>query len=399
MRTQMRTASAIVATLTSVAAFGADWEFNPRVEAGYLYDDNFRLTSPGTEITVQGPLADAQLELRALTPKTEFSFTPRVRATYFPDEQDLDSVDYFGLLDWRYEGQRIDARIRGEYAEQDIVNSEQPDAELPGGVGLGDPDLGDSGRVLVPNRRTREAVRPIMTWEMSQKRALEFGANFVNVTFDQQFPGAQVDYRSGDVTAGLLTRFSEISSLMVRFRGARYDINTFGVGDSDSYGAEVEWKRRTAAEVETFVRAGVQEVKFDTGTSETPWVAAAGVEMPIGRNQLFADLVRSVGPSSAGIVVARDQVRVRWTRDITPRLALLLGLRGSHDEDIRELSAYRPRSYATGDVGMRWHWQEEFSLRASYEYTWQKFDDALTDPATSSGISITVLYQPLQRRR
>jgi len=128
-------------------------------------------------------------------------------------------------------------------------------------------------------------------------------------------------------------------------------------------------------------------------------VAAAGVEMPIGRNQLFADLVRSVGPSSAGIVVARDQVRVRWTRDITPRLALLLGLRGSHDEDIRELSAYRPRSYATGDVGMRWHWQEEFSLRASYEYTWQKFDDALTDPATSSGISITVLYQPLQRRR
>jgi hypothetical protein len=85
--------------------------------------------------------------------------------------------------------------------------------------------------------------------------------------------------------------------------------------------------------------------------------------------------------------VARDQVRVRWTRDITPRLAFLLGLRGSHDEDIREFSAFRPRSYATGDIGMQWHWEEEFSLRASYEYTWQKFDDALVDPATSSGAS------------
>ena len=117
MQTRTRTATAIVAALTSVAAFGADWEFNPRVEAGYIFDDNYRLASPGLEIEVQGPLADAQLELRALTPKGEFSFTPRVRATYFPDEQDLDSVDYFGVLDWRYGGQRFDSRIRAEYAE------------------------------------------------------------------------------------------------------------------------------------------------------------------------------------------------------------------------------------------------------------------------------------------
>src|SRR5688572_33351858 len=107
MQTRMRTATAIIAALTSVVAVGADWEFNPRVEAGYLYDDNYRLTSPGTETSVQGPLADAQLEFRSRTPTNDFSFTPRVRATYFSDEQELDYVDYFGLLDWRYEGQTI----------------------------------------------------------------------------------------------------------------------------------------------------------------------------------------------------------------------------------------------------------------------------------------------------
>ena len=32
---------------------------------------------PATEIDVQGPLADAQLELRARTQQSEFSFTPR----------------------------------------------------------------------------------------------------------------------------------------------------------------------------------------------------------------------------------------------------------------------------------------------------------------------------------
>ena len=42
-----------------MVALGADWELNPRVEAGYLFDDNYRLTAPGSEIEVQGPLLDA----------------------------------------------------------------------------------------------------------------------------------------------------------------------------------------------------------------------------------------------------------------------------------------------------------------------------------------------------
>ena len=41
------------------------------------------------------------------------------------------------------------------------------------------------------------------TYELSQRRSLEFGANFTDVSFDQQIPGAQVDYRNGDLTAGL----------------------------------------------------------------------------------------------------------------------------------------------------------------------------------------------------
>ena len=121
--------------------------------------------------------------------------------------------------------------------------------------------------------------------------------------------------------------------------------------------------------------------------------------MPFGRNTLFADLVRGVGPSSAGIIITRDQLRLSWQRDFTPRLAFLLGVRGSHDESFVEDGLYRPRSYATGDVGLQWRWREEFSLGVTYEYTWQEFDDQLADASTSTGARITVTYQPLQRRR
>jgi hypothetical protein len=382
------------------AVSAADWELNPRVEAGYLFDDNYRLAQPGNEIEVQGPLADASLEMRARNPAGEFSFTPRVRATYFPDETELDTVDYFANLYWLHQAQRLRTELRGEFSHQDIVNSEQPDAEVPdGGTDLGEADFGDAGRVFVDNRRTRGSIRPSMEYELSSRRSLEFGANVTAVTFDREIPGAQVDYNNADLTAGLITRVSPVSSFTARVRGARFDIDT--AGDSDSYGVELQWDTRSASERRTFLRAGAQRVDFADGDSATAWLAGAGVTMPIGRNQLFFDLSRSVGPSSAGNVITRDQLRMRWSRDLTPRLALLAGVRGTHDEDVDEDSAFQPRSYATGDIGLQWRWEEEFSLRVAYDYTWQKFDDTLLDreAAKSSGAMVSVLYQPLQRRR
>jgi hypothetical protein len=386
--------AAVAAALCGATAQGAEWELNPKVEAGYLYDDNYRLTTPGTEIDVQGPMVDAELELRTLTQTGEFSFTPRVRATYFPDATELDSVDYFGTLNWERRGQRATTRIAGDISVQDIVNSEQPDAELGGD--LGEPDFGDGGRVLIDNRRTRASLRPSMSFELSPRRELQFGVGYTDVSFDEEISAAQVGYNAADFSAGLVTRLNERSSLIGRVRAARYDIDTLEV--TNSYGGELEWSTRTAAETRSYLRAGAQNVELQSGDSEVAWIAGAGVSKIMGRNEVFADLSRSVGPSSAGLIVARDQLRLSLIRAMTPRLSLVAGLRGIHDDDVDSDSAFQARSYATGDVGLQWRWQEEFSLRFAYDYTWQEFRNDVAD-ATSSGAMISVLYQPLQRRR
>ena len=395
-----------VAVPSSLAgsAIAAPWEFNPRVEAGYLYDDNYRLTAPGGEIDVSGPLVDAELELRSITQTGEFSFTPRVRATYFPDAKELDAVDYFADLNWEHRGQRVYTRLRGEYARQDIVNSEQPTVDLGGD--LGEPDTGDAGRVLAENRRTRWFVRPDLNVELSQRRELQFGLGYTDVVFDENINDAQVDFSVADVAIGLLSRINERDSFTVRLRGASYEI---GERDpSEGYGAELQWDRRTAADTRWYVRAGAQEVElvlvdvggFELTDKQTAWLAGAGVNFMLGRDEMFIDLTHNVGPSSAGTVVSRDQLRFRWTRALTPRLSLLAGLRATHDQDLDDsaFSTFTERSYAIGDVGLQWFWQEEFSLRVAYDYTWQKFrGDA--DPAKSSGALLSFVYQPLQRRR
>jgi hypothetical protein len=393
-RAAKRTCATLSAAAFSMAAAGADWQFTPSVEAGYLYDDNFRLSAPGAEIDVQGALLDARLEMINVMPASEFSFTPRVRATYFPDQRDVDTTDYFGTFNWEHRGQRLTSGVQADFAQQDVVNSEQPDAEVDSG--LGTPVLGDSGRVLVRNRRTRASVAPSLDFELSARRALQFQASYTDVSFDREIDLAQVSYNSADLTAGLVSRITELSSLTTRLRGARYDIDTQGV--SNSYGAELQWDTRNAADTRKFLRVGAQNVELTNGGSETAWLAGAGVSFNLGRNELFADLARSVGPSAAGVVVARDQLRLRWTRAMTPRLSVLAGLRGTHDDDVNRESDFEARTYATGDVGLQWRWQEEFSLRLAYDYTWQEFEDATFD-ATSNGATITFLYQPLQRVR
>ena len=142
--------------------------FNPSVEAGYLYDDNYRLTTPGTEIEVQGPLARCGARVaRASRQPSEFSITPRVRATYFPDDYRARRRRLFrGRSTGSYQGQRVEhagaRRIRAAGHRQ------QRAARRRGAGGdLGEPDLGDSGRVLVAdNRRTRYALRPSMSFDV-----------------------------------------------------------------------------------------------------------------------------------------------------------------------------------------------------------------------------------------
>jgi len=384
----------LVAALASGTAGAAAWELNPTVEAGLLFDDNYRLTQPGTEIDVQGPVVDAALEMRTLTQTGEFSFTPRIRATYFPDETELDTVDYFATLDWQHRGQRAQTRIRGEFDQQDIVNSEQPDATTGGD--LGEPDMGDSGIAFVDNKRRLASLRPTVVFDVSQRHELQFGAGYTDVSFDRQVSDAQVDYSVADLVAGLSTRINETSSFITRLRGARYDISTQEA--TNGYGAEIEWNRRSVTDTQSYLRAGAQNVELQNGDSQVAWIAGIGVQKMMGRNELFADLSRNVGPSSAGTLITRNQLRVRWTRAITPRLSFVSGLRGTYDENVDESANFQPRRYATGDVGLQWFWQEEFSLRAAYDYTWQEFRDSGND-ATSSGAMLTVLYQPQQRRR
>lgn len=381
-----RTLLAVPVALAACTATAANWEVAPRVEAGYLYNDNYRLDQPGQEVEASGPEADAAVTFGTVDPRTNFEVTPRIRSTYFPDAKDEDSTDYYLTADFSDVTPRRHFDVPFVYTQETVARSELPD---PGeGGGLGQPVEGDSGRLVQRNRRNYYRIAPSLAYDISQRYRMQLDAHYLRADFDNQLPGAQEDFSQfgGGAAFGFLT--SPRSTLLLRALAFQYETTT----TTDAYGGEVEWNTQYSENSRAYVRLGAQQTSPERGASDTNLIAGAGGEWASQRNRLFVDLTRSVGPVSAGTVVERHQLRLRVDHDVSQRFVLRAGVRLSRDEEIKA-GSYPTRKYAVGELGFEWRWLREWSLVGSYNYRWQDYEDRPSN-ATANGFSIGIVYEP-----
>lgn len=378
----------LFATLAASTASAANWEVAPRVEAGYRYSDNYHLGQPGTEVDVSGGEADARVTFRTLDPRTQVEITPRVQATYFPDEPDDDSVD--GFLDASFVDVTPRRRIGvlGAFSHQDVVRSELPGGD-EGGGDLGEPVDGDSGRFVERNTRNYARIAPFVSYDVTQRQRVQFDAHYLQADFDKQLENAQQDYSEAAVSAGWGYLYSERSSVSLRAVASRYE-TTF---DTDAYGAFVQWDTNYSEQSRFYVRAGAQQTEPENGASDTNAIAGIGGQWNNQRNTLLVDLTRSVEPISAGTVVERYQLRMRIHHEVSPRVALMLGTRASRDEAIEEASTFPTRKYIAAEGGFEWRVARDFAVTATYGYRWQEYSDELSD-RSANGFLIGLVYEP-----
>lgn len=390
-------AFAVVLLLAMGDALAARWEWNPRVQAGYQYDDNYRLDLPGNEIEVSGVAADARLELRYTGPLTEVQFTPRIRSTYFPDQPTEDSNDYFLRMDLQHTRQKLRAALLASVGDETVVRSELPDTDFDSG--LGESGGADAGRVQILNRRQMLRVAPSLSYDLSERRSVELSARYVDVQFDEYLPGAQVGYYEAGATAGFSWAMSPRTRVTVRGVYSYYDPEDEST-EASGQGLQVEWTRNTSETTEMYLRAGAQRTDFEDATpsgsgSEVSFVAGFGVRRDFRQTSLFIDATHDVGPTASGYIVNREQLRLRVTHAFSPRFSGFVGVRGIHDEAVESDAAFETRSYAIGELGLEWRMTRQFSVAANYDYSWQEFQNDPAD-ARSQGGWLSFIYQ---RRR
>jgi hypothetical protein len=381
----------IIGALTLVAAGGAsaqNWEFTPRLELGYEFNDNYRLDFPGNEIEVSGALLDVRLPLALVGPVRKFEIAPRVRATYFPDETDEDSDDYYLSALFEQRTQRNVFGINGDWSREDVVRSELPSADIDDG--LGNPTTGDAGRVIFRNERDRLRVQPYWRYDVSQRNRAEAGGHYLDADYKDEFEGAQSDYTDAGVYAGWSWLLSQRSSVTLRGRASRYETSF----DADGYGVEGEWRSDLTETSEVYVRLGAQQTDVNLGDvdAETSVIAGLGGQWNWPTTNLFADLTRSVGPNAAGAIVERNQLRLRLRRALQPRLSFIAGARASHDEALNS-ETYPERDYLTGEVGFDWRLTRAWSVVGAYNYIWQEYSDEPSD-SSSNALSLGLVYEP-----
>ncbi len=370
-------------------ASAANWEIAPRVAAGYRYSDNYHLGPPGTEVDVSGGEADAQVTFRTLDPRTQIEITPRVQATYFPDEPDDDSVD--GYLDARFvdETPRRRMGVLGAFAHEDVTRSELPEGTDVDGGDLGNPVQGDSGRFVEHNTRNYVRVSPFIRYDVTQRQRVDAEAHYLRADFEKQFDNAQQDFSETGASAGWGYLFSERSSLTLRALASKYE-TTF---DTDAYGAYVQWDTNFTQTSRVYVRAGAQQTEPEFGEKDTNVIAGVGGSWNSQRNVLFLDLTRSVEPISAGTVVERYQLRMQINHEVSPRVSLTLGARASRDEDLDAAGIFPTRKYAAAEGGFEWRVLRNFAVTATYSYRWQEYADELSD-RSANGFLIGLVYEP-----
>lgn len=372
--------------LAACSATAANWEIGPRVQAGYRYNDNYHLEQPGGEVEVSGGEADVGVTFRTVDPRTNFEITPRINATYFPDEKDEDSTDYYLNASFSDITPRRRINVPFLYSQEDVVDSELPD--LDDGGGLGEPVTGDSGRFLVRNRRDFFRIAPSFGYDLTQRYRLELDAHYLQADFDNQVANAQQDFSEFGAGAAFGFLTSQRSTLYVRALGFQYDTST----TTDAYGGEVEWNTQYSENSRAYIRLGAQQTKPENGPSDSNVIAGAGGQWASQRNRLFLDLTRSVGPVAAGTVVERYQLRLRVDHDVSQRFALRAGARLSRDEETQD-GTYPTREYAIGELGFEWRWMRQWSLIGTYNYRWQEYEDEPSD-ADASSFLIGIVYEP-----
>jgi opacity protein-like surface antigen len=397
---QVSFAVAILLAGTTGAAGAADWHVDPKITLNARSDDNHRLTDvPGAEVDVFGAELDAQLTLRAEAPRGYFRLIPRVRATFFPDDEDEETDNQFLRMDMERRGERSRAGFEANYARLETLGRYFPGAGIDDDDDLGEPDPGDDiSRQTDVNRREQLDFGPRVAFDLTERVALELDAGYQDVSYDEQVADEREDYSNVGGSVGLRFRTSPTRSIAIRAGAFSYEPEDGSSTDAQSL--NVEWSNQVSETSQVFVRGGASRVESVDALGDSDWnngfTGGAGVRWSFEVTQIFLDANRYMDPNASGRIVERDQVRFELRRQLSPYTTLKFNARGIRDGKTDSNDVFQDREYATAGVGFEWRMTQKFTLGGGYQYRWREYDGDPND-ATSNEFFLGVTYEPNRR--
>ncbi|HXR90331.1 MAG TPA: hypothetical protein VN750_08620 [Steroidobacteraceae bacterium] len=378
-------------------AHAAGWDFNPRVQVGGLYNDNYRLAEDDADrVHAAGALLDASLAMRWLTQRSELSLEPRLTGNYFANDSRDDSTNGYLDLTGKTKTLRATYGMTVQYANEEVIFSELLPANFPG-VELGQIVGSQSGRVTELNRRELESVTPTMTYDFSPRYHLNLDANYLHVAYDKNI-FEESGFQNYQLRGGLAYDISQKTTLTGSLIGTRYEPNG-GVEPTNGFGGETQLTFHPTQIIRYYFRLGAlrSQAQVNGGTVGTTSITGgAGVTWTYQITQFVLDGLRGVAPSAEGAVQNHTELRFRVIRALKPRLSAFVGARGIRLRGtVGGPFEIQGSDYVAATTGLQYQLTRNYRLAGEYDYTWQRFQG---EPrAASNAFTISVIYQPPSR--
>jgi hypothetical protein len=375
-----------------------NWELLPRLEAGGTWNNNYRLSEiPAQDLQVYGPYLDAQLAMDLLSPTSKLDIVPRVHWTNYPTDHADQSTDGFLDIDGEHKTLRSDLTGVLQYANEEVMYSDLLPATFPG-VALGQSTTTTTGRVNVNTRQKLARAAPRYMYDLTQRAHLYLNADVEHVSYGESVV-QQIGYSNYMGSAGLGWDVSPRSVLMVTGIGTHFAPETGGNNTND-YGAQLEWDLRSSQIAQFYARVGMERSEAQTaiGTVGSNGVTGGvGVDLRYQVTEITIDALRTLNPTSQGVVMTDQELRFRILHAFYPRFSGFVGARGMRltGGSGQGVLTATGEDYATAEVGADYQITESYRIEGAYDFTWQQFPG--TPTATSDAVRLSVIYQPLSR--
>ena len=380
----------------------ADWEAIPDITLEAEANDNPALRS-GADVQYVDEstrlIADAMFRFRNAEPRGELTFEPRVRQDAYAEEeeQDLESTDLFLRSNGVLRGQTVQLGYTADIANEKILGIEFLEV-LPEDPVADDPTAIATSPVGFNEERTRFGVMPYVEIELNSRSAVLLDGHIVDVDYETGTLTGRSDFLDRGIGGQYRHALrSQRGTLGVRVFATGYEAQ-LNANTTDTRGIELIYEREASELWSWSIAGGTQRADFAytsagrriRGTDDTP-IWAIGITKRAERSAMRTELQRRIAPDAAGFVAARDELRMSWTRMMSPRVSGRVALRAIDAEGVDAVLG-SDRRYGRAEVGLAWQLRPTWSFGASYAYASSDSSTRIGGTADSNTVTLGIRY-------
>jgi hypothetical protein len=374
----LTTVPGVVALLVLVLGAGpasADWKFDPILRASWDYDDNATL-SPRTdeEIDLSGYIAEASMDFIHTSDRSYFSTRPIARfRNYGSENEDWNADDQFVELLGLWNGDKNSFRVFGDFSREAIRTAEVADADLDTDIDPNDIADDQSGFVSASQRRDRYRLTPRWTYRPSDVSSFITEVSYLSAGYEETEELQRLfDFTDINLRMQYRRDYSQRNSGIFQLRVRDYNTDRFA-GDRQSYEVSGGFVRRLSQTTQFRATVGLESVDDENvpGLPSTSIDPQPTGELSLSRTletiRFLAQYRKRVSASGRGQLTARDEINLRFSRDLSDRVTVGLGARAYSVDNISGITNEQDFVQIRGQAV--WRITRSFSMQADYRHT------------------------------